>query len=72
MKCKVCKVEFQQPLEEVTDWDDRQRTVQWLSGSQQAEKNKVQVQEFEERACSYSRATMNMLVCLYLGDKDGF
>lgn len=41
MRCKVCQVEFQQPLEEVADWDDRQRTVQWLSDSQQAEKNKV-------------------------------
>ncbi|XP_026221932.1 hydrocephalus-inducing protein homolog [Anabas testudineus] len=35
MRCKVCQVEFQQPLEEVADWDDRQRTVQWLSDSQQ-------------------------------------
>ncbi|XP_071313817.1 hydrocephalus-inducing protein homolog isoform X2 [Trachinotus anak] len=36
MKCKVCQVEFQQPLEQVVDWDDRQRTVQWLSASKQA------------------------------------
>ncbi|XP_035521672.1 hydrocephalus-inducing protein homolog [Morone saxatilis] len=36
MICKVCQVEFQQPLEQVADWDDRQRTVQWLSLSTQA------------------------------------
>ncbi|XP_037622519.1 hydrocephalus-inducing protein homolog isoform X2 [Sebastes umbrosus] len=36
MKCKVSQVEFQQPLEQVADWDDRQRTVQWLSPSEQA------------------------------------
>lgn len=36
MKCKVSRVEFQQPLEQVADWDDRQRTVQWLSPSEQA------------------------------------
>ncbi|CAG6023165.1 unnamed protein product [Menidia menidia] len=32
-KCKFCRVEFQQPLEQVADWDDRQRTVQWQSPS---------------------------------------
>ncbi|XP_029009061.1 hydrocephalus-inducing protein homolog isoform X2 [Betta splendens] len=36
MKCKVIQVEFQEPLEEVCDWDDRQQTVQWLSASQKA------------------------------------
>lgn len=36
MRCKVCQVEFQQPLEQVTDWDDRQKTVQWLSSPKQA------------------------------------
>lgn len=36
VRCKVCQVEFQQPLEQVADWDDQQRTVQWLSASQQA------------------------------------
>uniref|UniRef100_A0A3B4VD89 HYDIN axonemal central pair apparatus protein n=1 Tax=Seriola dumerili TaxID=41447 RepID=A0A3B4VD89_SERDU len=35
MRCKVCQVEFQQPLEQVVDWDDRQRTVQWLSPTKQ-------------------------------------
>lgn len=51
MRCKVCQVEFQQPLEEVADWDDRQRTVQWLSGSPHAEKNKVHMlkKDFDER-----------------------
>ncbi|KAF7656194.1 hypothetical protein LDENG_00045050 [Lucifuga dentata] len=49
MKCKVCQVEFQQPVEQVADWDDHLRTVQWLSASsqdlerqpQQPVKNKV-------------------------------
>uniref|UniRef100_A0A8D0AXJ9 HYDIN axonemal central pair apparatus protein n=1 Tax=Sander lucioperca TaxID=283035 RepID=A0A8D0AXJ9_SANLU len=27
MRCKVSKVEFLQPLEQVADWDDRQRTL---------------------------------------------
>lgn len=30
IKCKICQVEFQQPLDQVVDWDDRKRTVQWL------------------------------------------
>lgn len=30
VKCKICQVEFQQPLDQVVDWDDRKRTVQWL------------------------------------------
>ncbi|XP_068458365.1 hydrocephalus-inducing protein homolog isoform X2 [Clinocottus analis] len=34
--CKVSQVEFQQPLEQVADWDDRQRTVQWLNAYKQA------------------------------------
>lgn len=36
MKCKVCQVEFEKPVEQVADWDDRQRTVQWLSSSKEA------------------------------------
>ncbi|KAM8861524.1 hydrocephalus-inducing protein homolog isoform 3-T3 [Synchiropus picturatus] len=46
MKCKVCEVEFEQPLEQVPDWDDQHKTVQWLEapaqppGAQQV-KNKV-------------------------------
>uniref|UniRef100_UPI003AADF4DB hydrocephalus-inducing protein homolog n=1 Tax=Centroberyx gerrardi TaxID=166262 RepID=UPI003AADF4DB len=36
MRCKLCQVEFQQPLEQVADWDDRQRTVHWLTASKQA------------------------------------
>ncbi|XP_070763174.1 hydrocephalus-inducing protein homolog [Enoplosus armatus] len=58
MRCKVCQVEFQQPLEQVADWDDRQRTVQWLSSSkqtsgapQQPMKNKV-IKTDSEPCCS--------------------
>lgn len=36
MRCKVCQVEFQQPVEEVADWDDRHKTVHWLSSSEKA------------------------------------
>ncbi|XP_059190373.1 hydrocephalus-inducing protein homolog [Centropristis striata] len=53
-RCKISQVEFQQPVEQVADWDDRQRTVQWLSSSQQASggvKNKV-VKTDPEPCCS--------------------
>ncbi|XP_039456431.1 hydrocephalus-inducing protein homolog [Oreochromis aureus] len=36
MRCKVCQVEFQQLVEEVADWDDRHKTVHWLSSSEKA------------------------------------
>lgn len=58
MRCKVCQVEFQQPVEEVADWDDRHKTVHWLSSSEkasdaskQAEKDKV-IRTDPEPCCS--------------------
>ncbi|XP_056138426.1 hydrocephalus-inducing protein homolog [Lampris incognitus] len=36
LKCKLCEVAFQQPLEQVPDWDDRQRTVRWSTSSKEA------------------------------------
>ncbi|XP_029378255.1 hydrocephalus-inducing protein homolog [Echeneis naucrates] len=59
MKCKVCQVEFQQPIEQVVDWDDQQKTVQWsndlkqVSGTQpqQPGKNKV-IKTDPEPCCS--------------------
>ncbi|KAG7229797.1 hypothetical protein INR49_012446 [Caranx melampygus] len=59
MRCKVSQVEFQQPLEQVVDWDDRQRTIEGLSASKQAPvtnpqqpiKNKV-VKTDPEPCCS--------------------
>ncbi|TMS05303.1 Hydrocephalus-inducing protein-like protein [Larimichthys crocea] len=58
MRCKVSQVEFQQPLEQVIDWDDRKRTVQWLSSSKQGSvtpqqhvKNKV-IKTDPEPSCS--------------------
>ncbi|XP_031731518.1 hydrocephalus-inducing protein homolog isoform X1 [Anarrhichthys ocellatus] len=58
IRCKVSQVEFQQPLEQVADWDDGQRTVQWLSSSKQASgapqqpvKNKV-IKTDPEPCCS--------------------
>ncbi|KAM9376112.1 hydrocephalus-inducing protein-like [Pholidichthys leucotaenia] len=42
MGCKLCQVEFQQPIEQVADWDDQQKTVQRLDSSQDASvKDKV-------------------------------
>ncbi|KAK2841889.1 hypothetical protein Q5P01_012089 [Channa striata] len=35
MRCKIYQVEFQHPVEQVADWDDRQRTAQRQSGPQQ-------------------------------------
>lgn len=35
IKCKICQVEFQQPLDQVVDWDDKKRTVQWLDSTEQ-------------------------------------
>lgn len=49
IKCKICQVEFQQPLDQVVDWDDKKRTVQWLDATEQTRltpephaKNKVE------------------------------
>lgn len=58
MKCKICEIEFQQPLEQVADWDDRQRTVQWLGASKQASgaqsvKNKVCVLNVKRNSDSF-------------------
>ncbi|KAG7333195.1 hypothetical protein KOW79_003330 [Hemibagrus wyckioides] len=30
MKCKLCQITFQQPVDQVPDWDDRHRTVKWV------------------------------------------
>lgn len=43
MRCKVSQVEFQLPIDQVPDWDDRQRTVQWLSSSQQTAEGSQQL-----------------------------
>ncbi|KAL6104703.1 hydin [Pungitius sinensis] len=36
IRCKLSQVNFQQPLEQVADWDDRRRTLQWRSSPKQA------------------------------------
>ncbi|XP_030613884.1 hydrocephalus-inducing protein homolog isoform X2 [Archocentrus centrarchus] len=48
VRCKVCQVKFQQPVEEVADWDDRHKMIRWLDSSKndseaskQAVKDKV-------------------------------
>ncbi|KAL8194575.1 UNVERIFIED_CONTAM: hypothetical protein K2H54_025175 [Gekko kuhli] len=30
IKCKICKIAFQQPAEQVPDWDDSMHTVKWV------------------------------------------
>ncbi|XP_043935458.1 hydrocephalus-inducing protein homolog [Protopterus annectens] len=30
IKCKICKISFQQPIDQIKDWDDRLRTVKWV------------------------------------------
>lgn len=30
MKCKLYQITFQQPVDQVPDWDDRHRTVKWV------------------------------------------
>ncbi|XP_034444093.1 hydrocephalus-inducing protein homolog [Hippoglossus hippoglossus] len=57
IRCKVCQVEFEQPVDQVADWDDRQRTGQWLSGSkeeaatQSEQPGKNQVTNTEPEPC---------------------
>ncbi|XP_030621187.1 hydrocephalus-inducing protein homolog [Chanos chanos] len=36
MKCKLCRIILQQPVDQVPDWDDRLRTIHWVNTSQQA------------------------------------
>lgn len=33
---KLCKISFPKPLSEVSDWDDRMKSVQWVTASQPA------------------------------------
>lgn len=33
VKCKVAQITFQLPPEQVTDWDDRLRTVKWVDAT---------------------------------------
>ncbi|MFT7810485.1 hydrocephalus-inducing protein homolog isoform X1 [Arapaima gigas] len=35
VKCKLCRVVFQQPIDQVPDWDDRLRTVKWVDAGKQ-------------------------------------
>lgn len=44
VKCKVCQVEFQQPIEKVSDWDDRKKTVQWQNASESTQQQPVRTE----------------------------
>uniref|UniRef100_A0A8C4S4T7 HYDIN axonemal central pair apparatus protein n=1 Tax=Erpetoichthys calabaricus TaxID=27687 RepID=A0A8C4S4T7_ERPCA len=37
VKCKVTKIVFQQPVDQVPDWDTRMRTVKWLDATRESE-----------------------------------
>ncbi|KAG2470211.1 HYDIN protein, partial [Polypterus senegalus] len=37
VKCKVTKIVFQQPVDQVPDWDTRMRTVKWLDAARESE-----------------------------------
>lgn len=39
-RCKVSRVTFQQPIDQVPDWDDRQRTLKWMDSSKLTEAQK--------------------------------
>ncbi|XP_062860193.1 hydrocephalus-inducing protein homolog [Trichomycterus rosablanca] len=34
LKCKLCKITYPQPVDQVPDWDDRHRTVKWIDVGQ--------------------------------------
>lgn len=36
VKCKLCRVVFTQPIDQVPDWDDRLRTIRWVDALKQA------------------------------------
>lgn len=33
VKCKVARISFQLPAEQVSDWDDRLHTVRWVDAT---------------------------------------
>lgn len=80
MSCKICQVEFQQPLEQVADWDDRQRTVKWLSSSkedspQQHVKDKVNMlsvmwKKWRRGSCQIKIKARHTCIFLHAGDRE--
>ncbi|KAI4885088.1 hypothetical protein NFI96_023140 [Prochilodus magdalenae] len=36
VKCKLCRITFQQPVDQVPDWDDLHRTIKWVDAGKQA------------------------------------
>ncbi|KAL6479129.1 hypothetical protein MHYP_G00125620 [Metynnis hypsauchen] len=36
VKCKLCRITFQQPVDQVPDWDDLCRTIKWVDMGKQA------------------------------------
>ncbi|XP_035275425.1 hydrocephalus-inducing protein homolog [Anguilla anguilla] len=35
VRCRVCRISFPRPVDQVPDWDDRQRTVKWVDAGKQ-------------------------------------
>uniref|UniRef100_W5LN16 HYDIN axonemal central pair apparatus protein n=1 Tax=Astyanax mexicanus TaxID=7994 RepID=W5LN16_ASTMX len=36
VKCKLSRITFQQPVDQVPDWDDRRHTIKWVDADRQA------------------------------------
>lgn len=53
--CKLCEVAFEQPLEDVADWGDRQRSLQWLQASRQTSAAAKQISTAKVRDATPSR-----------------
>nr|XP_057932234.1 hydrocephalus-inducing protein homolog isoform X2 [Doryrhamphus excisus] len=52
MTCKLCQVTFQQPLDQVPDWDNQKKTLQASrTQTQQTAKNKM-IKSYDEPCCS--------------------
>ncbi|XP_023811732.1 hydrocephalus-inducing protein homolog isoform X1 [Oryzias latipes] len=64
IKCKVCQVEFQQPIEQVSDWDDRQKTVQWQNASKQASESTQQPTNPEPSYSVVEGSQMELKLCI--------
>ncbi|XP_024138466.1 hydrocephalus-inducing protein homolog isoform X3 [Oryzias melastigma] len=64
VKCKVCQVEFQQPIEKVSDWDDRQKTVQWQNASESTQQQPV-IETDPEPSCSVVEGSqLDLKLCI--------
>ncbi|KAJ8339704.1 hypothetical protein SKAU_G00343370 [Synaphobranchus kaupii] len=45
VRCKVCRISFERPVDQVPDWDDRQRTVKWVDAGKQGSHTRTDQEE---------------------------